>query len=191
MCAMDSAKAKDAISNTEDLQITAFDWDRDFQDVLQIIDENRAALIPRKNFDTVKMLEQLSFYPEYPEKNGSAMFTVARNKEKVLGVVGSCMLDVVSGHFALIAVANEYRRQGIATKLIDTAGAELIEKNASLICACMRKNHPVGPHLFEKFAKKKGFELIVTEGIRNEHVTLSNRAALGSTKLTIGHGQFE
>lgn len=164
MFAMDGAQAKDTISKIEDLRIESFDMNRDAQDILQIIQENRAALIARENFDTDKMLRLMSFNPEDPKKNGSAIFTVARNKTKVVGFVGSQIEDTYLGQFALIAVASEYRKQGIATKLIDVVGTQLMDKGAQMLFAYVRKNHPVGPNLFQKFAKEHNLELDKAEG---------------------------
>ena len=108
------------------------------------------------------------------------------------------MLDVVLGHFALIAVAKEYRWQGIATKLINAAGTQLLARDAATICVCMLKNHPVGPHLFEKFANENDLELVVAEKLKPKesatdkvHVTLVNRRVLGSTTLKVSVEDYE
>lgn len=190
--AMDGAQAKDAISKIEDIQITDFDMDRDAQEVLQIIRENRAEFIEREDFDEEQMLKKMSFYPEWPDKDGSARFSVARNKTNVVGLIGSHKLNFdVDGHIAILAVVEKYRSQGLAKKLINLVGSQFVETGATLIYAQMKKHHPVGPRLFEPFAKDKGLELVVTEGSEFNFITLVNAKALGSTKLTIGLGKFE
>lgn len=192
LTAMENGDLKEAASKIEDIQITAYDQNRDFQEVLQIIRENRAEFSDRTDFDEMQMLKKMSFYPEWQDKDGSARFSVARNKTNVVGVIGSHKLNFdIDGHIAILAVIEKYRRQGLAKKLINLAGSQFVEAGATLIYTQMRKHHPVGPRLFESFAKNKGLELVVTEGKELNFITLVNRKVLGSTQLTIGLGKFE
>ena len=82
------------------VQITSFDWKRDAQDVLQIIYEDPSAHLIRRDFNTNKNVKTNVIYPTYPEKDGSAMFTVAETKKRfwVLLVVVCLMLFWVILH---------------------------------------------------------------------------------------------
>ena len=77
-----------------------------------------------------------------------------------------------TGILGIIAVKEQYRKKNIGTQLVQSAGNDLLERGASVILAFVRKNHEVGPHLFNKFAQENNLHLSIAEGAK--HKAISN-----------------
>ena len=152
------------------VRIQNFSYEADAPEVLSIIKENREALIARENFDEREMLQRGTFNPENDRNNGRAFFKVAKDSKKVLGFIGYTMETAKTGILGIIAVKEQYRKKNIGTQLVQSAGNDLLERGASVILAFVRKNHEVGPHLFNKFAQENNLHLSIAEGAKHKAI---------------------
>lgn len=111
----------------------------------------------KKHLDDVVLLEETNFSIPWTKKqlyeeinNVNSKFLVAVNNfDKVLGYIGfKFVLD--EGYITNVAVFNDYRHNGIATKLLLNIIDFGIEKNLKFISLEVRKSNMAAIHLYKK-----------------------------------------
>ncbi len=100
-------------------------------------------------------------------KNDTAVFLVAVENDKAVGYIGfHTVLD--EGYIANIAVLPDYRKQGIASMLLNKAIETCKENNLAFLSLEVRKSNEKAISLYKKFAfetvgERKNFYSAPTE----------------------------
>lgn len=131
----------------------------------------------KKHIEQVAKLEKNVFNIPWSKKmfedelkNALAIYVVAVDGERVVGY-GGLWHVINEGHITNIAVLPEYRRQGVATMIIDKISQLAIEKEMiGLTLEVRTSNFPA-----KKLYTKLGFKL---EGIRKEYYSDTKEDAL-------------
>lgn len=111
----------------------------------------KAAILEKKNFSTP--WSEQSFLEELKQEN--SFYAVALEEDEVIGVCGSIRIgeeaDILN-----VSVQSEFRRRGIAEKLLEFVLQENINKGVKAFVLEVRKNNEPARKLYEKF----GFEFL-------------------------------
>jgi [ribosomal protein S18]-alanine N-acetyltransferase len=112
--------------------------------------------------EAVAALEQASFNDPWPiesfikelNTNQLALYLVLRHQDRVVAYVGAwVIIDEV--HITTLAVEEEYRRQGMATRLIETLIEKVLPYSATSITLEVRPSNIAARTFYEKL----GFEI--------------------------------
>jgi ribosomal-protein-alanine N-acetyltransferase len=95
------------------------------------------------------------FYSELALVPASRMYWVALHDKRVIGYFGEMIVDDFAD-IATVALAPEYRRQGIATRMVDTMIAEAVRRGATRMLLEVRTDNTAAIALY----KKLGFDFI-------------------------------
>ena len=95
------------------------------------------------------------FYSELSQVPDTRMYWVALHNKRVVGYFGLMAIDDFAD-VATLAVAPDYRRQGIASRMIDTIIAEAIRRGATRMLLEVRTDNTAAIELY----KKHGFSII-------------------------------
>lgn len=117
-----------------------------------------------KDLDQVMAIEQTSFtspwkrsFFEYDINRKDAQCFVAKEKDKVIGYVDAWFIsDEV--HLANIAVDKDFRRQGVASKLLSKIIEIAQQKNCQKILLEVRLSNVIAQKFYEKFGFKKVYQ---------------------------------
>ena len=101
-------------------------------------------------------------YQYIKDKMKKDFFFVVEDYEKIIGCIRISIVELDLAEIRTLCVDEEYRKQGIATKLLDQAIGFLAEKSMRKIVARSKADNKIAINLFKKF----GFE---QEGYFREH----------------------
>lgn len=111
----------------------------------------KAAILEKKNFSTP--WSEQSFLDELKLEN--SFYAVALEGDEVIGVCGSIRIgdeaDILN-----VSVHSEYRRRGIAEKMLEFVLQKNVDKGVRAFVLEVRKNNEPARKLYEKF----GFEFL-------------------------------
>lgn len=138
-------------------RMTAKEICKHFDEVLDFINaEYTVSEMKKEDIAEISQIENECFSLPWSEKslseeliNPVARFYVAKNGEKTVGYIGAFN---VGGEVSVtnIAVKQEYRNRGIATKLINTLKAKMQEEKAEFITLEVRSSNETAIRLYEK-----------------------------------------
>ncbi len=144
-------------------RMTAKEICKHFDEVLGFINaEYELSEMKKEDIAELAQLEKECFSLPWSEKslseelqNPVARFYVAKDGEKTVGYIGAFN---VGGEVSItnIAVKQEYRNRGIATKLINTLKSKMQEEKAEFITLEVRASNETAIRLYEK----NGFETV-------------------------------
>jgi len=142
--------------------------------------EIQVVKIEREHIKAIAELEKVCFSEPWSEetllsayKTGTKFFVAIKNS-KVLGYVGiSCVID--EGYITNVAVFPQYRRQGVASSLLNRVFSLASDEGLSFVSLEVRESNSSAISLYEKF----GFK---TEGKRKNFYSNPLEDALIMTK---------
>ena len=127
-----------------------------------MIDMDNIKIRPMTKEDAYELskLDELSFSVPWSEnqfereaENEIATYYLATDEEKIVGYIGYWNV-LNEGNITNIAVLPEYRRQKIASKLLEYAIKNAISKKLSLLTLEVRKSNEPAKNLYAKFGFK-------------------------------------
>jgi len=95
------------------------------------------------------------FYSELALMPESRMYWVALHDKRVIGYFGEMIVDDFAD-IATVAIAPEFRRRGIATRMIDIMIAEAVRRGATRMLLEVRVDNTAAIALYKKY----GFDFI-------------------------------
>jgi len=118
--------------------------------------------LKEEDIEAVAAIEAASFPDPWPlesfrteiAQNSLAVYYVARDENQIIAYIGAwIIIDEV--HITTLAVAEPYRRRGIASRLIDTLADEARHKGARIITLEVRPSNTKARIFYEKLGFKE------------------------------------
>jgi ribosomal-protein-alanine N-acetyltransferase len=126
------------------------------EDILAILPKTEISPMSEEDIKAIARIEKECFADPWSEdalrselSNENAVFLTAKSKGKVAGYIGvHTVLD--ESYIANVAVSSDFRRMGIASKLLGSAESAVREKGCSFISLEVRVSNSPAIKLYEK-----------------------------------------
>lgn len=149
------------------------------------------------DLDTVLQIDQLSFPQPWPESsyrfeltaNQASILLVAEMDGRLVGYVG-CWLLVDEVHISTLAVHPEFRKRGVARRLLISVLQQSVREGAELATLEVRVSNYAAIDLYESF----GFEIngrrphYYRDNQEDAHIMTLHELPGSLRRMEVGHG---